>query len=75
MHQDYSGKMMSSGSVTPLPTKEPRQDEQTKQSLCQLRPLKEMNLNLFKKYTQNHYQKKLKFSLLEEQLVRKAKVD
>ena len=41
-----------------------------------------MNLNLFKKYTQNHhakkhYQKKkiLKFSLLEEELVRKATGD
>ena len=36
--------MMSSASVmNPLPTKDPRQDEHTKQSLCQCRPSKEMN--------------------------------
>lgn len=37
--------MMSSASVmNPLPTKDPRQEEHTKQSLCQCRPSKEMNL-------------------------------
>ena len=41
----HSGQMMSSASViNPLPTRDPRQDEQTKQSLCQWRPSKEMNL-------------------------------
>ena len=41
----HSGQMMSSASVMkPLPTNDPRQDEQTKQSLCQWRPSKDMNL-------------------------------
>ena len=40
----HSGQMMSSASViNPLPTKDPRQEEHTKQSLCQCRPSKEMN--------------------------------
>ena len=29
--------------MNPLPTKDPRQDEHTKQSLCQCRPSNEMN--------------------------------
>ena len=35
--------MSSASVINPLPTKDPRQDEQTKQSLCQCRPSNDMN--------------------------------
>ena len=40
----HSGQIISSESVMkPLPTNDPLQEEQTKQSLCQWRPSKEIN--------------------------------
>ena len=57
----YSGQMMSSVSVIkPLPTKEPRQDEQTKPLLCQSRPSKDMSFKpcFLTKIHTNYFRKK-----------------
>ena len=57
----HSGEMISSVSVIkPLPTKEPRQDEQTKPLLCQSRPSKDMSFKpcFLTKIHTNYFRKK-----------------
>ena len=49
--------MSSVSLIKPLPTKEPRQDEQTKLLLCQSWPSKDMNFEPCVLHITNYFQK------------------